>query len=116
MQSVYVSEDTGQPGVSLQWVISQKFVYEKVFSKARSAAWGFEEEQNISTDSSSCSREGVRLALACIASNVSKVNSIGIKTAFLQGMNAERTVYIRPSRETKMEYIEIMKGIWFSRC
>ena len=62
-------------------------------------ARGFEEEQNFRTDSLTCSREGVRISLACIATQRWTVNSIDIKTAFLQGKTTERTIYVRPLKQ-----------------
>ena len=50
------------------------------------ACLGLEEQtSDILKDSPTCSKEGLRFVLALIAHNESKINSINIKTAFLQG-------------------------------
>ena len=75
-------------------------------------ARGFEEEQNFRTDSLTCSREGVRISLACIATQRWTVNSIDIKTAFLQGKTTERTIYVRPLKEaTTSKICKLRKAV-----
>lgn len=51
--------------------------------KARYYAQGFEELQNLWTDSPIYLREGIRVASVFIASKISKSNSIDIKTTIL---------------------------------
>jgi len=58
--------------------------------KARLVARGFEEIQNFRTDSPTCSKEGLRIALSIIASNSWTLNSLDTKTAFLQGKQINR--------------------------
>ena len=74
-RDVYIEEDNGQQCISLWWVISQKVTGERTFPKAR----GFEEEQNFRTDSPTCSREGVKISSACIATHRWAVNSTDIE-------------------------------------
>ena len=68
-------------------------------------ARGFQELQDFRTDSPTCSRESVRIAFAIIASNGWTINSIDVKTAFLQGKSIERTVFIHPPKEAKTNKI-----------
>ena len=82
--------------MSVRWVLKQKIIDGKLGTKARLCARGFEELQNFRTNSPTCSREGIRIALSTIASNKWKLNSIDVKTAFLQGKPIERTIFIRP--------------------
>ena len=101
-RNVYTEEDDcGQECISLRWVIGNKTVEEEIITRARLVARGYEEEQDFRTDSPTCSREGVKIALACIAANGWTLNSIDIKTAFLQGKKIERTVYVRPPKEAE---------------
>ena len=64
--------------------MKEKVVNEKEIIKARLCARGFEEEQNFRKDSPTCSRERLRLS-CCISSNRWALNSLDVKTAFLQG-------------------------------
>ena len=100
-QNVYNEvEDEGQNTISLRWVVQPKTIEGKTCIKARLCARGFEEEQPFRTDSPTCSREGVRVALTTIASLSWKLNSIDVCTAFLQGKEIERTVFVKPPKET----------------
>ena len=67
--------DQGQDCISLRLVIKEKLVDNKKFIKARLCAGRFEEEQNFTTDSSTYSREGLRLTCSVIASNKRTLNS-----------------------------------------
>ena len=77
-------DDLGQQCISLRWVMKEKVVSEKKIIKARLCARGFKEEQNFRTDSPTCSREGLRLSCCIISSNQWTLNSLDVKTAFLQ--------------------------------
>ena len=68
-------------------------------------ARGFEEEKNFKTDSPTFSREANRLTLAIIAGMKWKLNSLDVKTAFLQGDQIDRVVYVRPPIEAKTETV-----------
>ena len=93
-------EDEGQNAITLRWVLKDKTLSDKsVIKKARLSARGFQEEQNFRTDSPTCSKEGLRVALNTIASHKWKLNSIDVKTAFLQGKNIERDVFVKPQKE-----------------
>ena len=60
-RNVYIEEeDTGQPCISLRWVITEKIINDRKCPKTRLDTWAFEEEQSFRTDSPTCSREGVR--------------------------------------------------------
>ena len=104
-------EDTGQNCISLRWVVKEKpneNPDKKPIIKARLCARGFEEEKNFRTDSPTCSREGLRIALSLIASNKWDICSLDVKTAFLQGYGLERTVYVRPPREAQTSKIWLL--------
>ena len=83
-QNIYAEvEDNGQDLITLRWVCQPKVIDGQASMKARLCARGFEEESDIRSDSPTCSREGVRIALALIAAHKWKVNSLDVKTAFL---------------------------------
>ena len=63
-------EDEGQNDITLRWVLKDKTMSDKrVIKKARLCERGFQEEQNFRTDSPTCSKEGLRVALTTIASH-----------------------------------------------
>ena len=77
-------DDLGQQCIPLRWVMKEKVVNEKKIIKAHLCAKGFEQEQNFRTDSPTCSREGLQLSCCIISSNRSTLNSLDVKTDFLQ--------------------------------
>ena len=101
-QSVFCEvEDEGQTCVSTRWVVESKVKESgESFLRARLVARGFEEDQNFRKDAPTCARESVRFTLSVIASNQWTLKSIDIKSAFLQGRQMERTVFLRPPPES----------------
>ena len=96
-QNVYSEvDDQGQKCVSVRWVIEPKEDTGKAYTKARLVARGFEEDQHFRTDAPTCGRESLRLTLLIIAGKKWDLKSIDIKSAFLQGHQLERDVYLRP--------------------
>ena len=91
--------DVGQNCISLRWVMKEKVYNNEKYIRAWLCPRGFEEEQNFRTDSPTCSREGLKLACSLIASSYWTVNSLDVKTAFLQGKTIERSVIVRPPKE-----------------
>ena len=88
-------EDIGQNSISCRWVLTQKG--EDV--RARLVARGFEEEENIQSDSPTLSKAGFRVILAVIASCGWNIETTDIKSAFLQGTQLQRDVYLKPPKE-----------------
>ena len=85
-EQVYIDEkDESQDCISLRGVLKEKLVDSNKIIKARLCARGFEEAQDFRKDSPTCSREGLRLATAMITPNKWNLNSLDVKTAFLQG-------------------------------
>ena len=93
-------EDCGQEFISVRWVITEKIKDGKEVVKARLVARGYEEAlRDCRTDSPTCSKESLRVAL-CIMSSMSWLcHTIDIKAAFLQGCGIDREVYIFPPPE-----------------
>ena len=72
-----------------------------VQQKARLVAKGFEEDclDEIPKNSCTCDKQSLRLILSIIACKKWKINSMDIKTAFLQRKEMEREVYLKPPKE-----------------
>ena len=92
-------ENNGQLTISVRWVLKQKLVDRKCSTKTRLCARGFENVESFKTESSTCSRESVHVAITLITSYKWNLNAINIKTAFLQGKKIDKTVIIKPSKE-----------------
>ena len=94
-------EDLGRQCVSTRWVYTLKPVENKLQRKARLCAKGFEEDclDEIKKNSPTCDKQSLRLVLSVIAQKKWKINSIDIKTAFLQGEQIQREVFLRPPKE-----------------
>ena len=81
--------------------------------KARLVARGFEEDSTqLTKDSPTCSRESLRLLFAAAATNKWNIQSIDISSAFLQGNELERDVYLIPPKDIRKPGV-----IWkLNRC
>ena len=101
-EGVYTEHtNQGQDCISLRWILKEKFVDDKKIIKARLCARGFEEERCFRTNSPTCCKEGPRLTCCVISSNKWPINSLDVKTAFLQGKPIEQTVFARSPKEAK---------------
>lgn len=98
-------EDAGQKCVSTRWVCSLKETPCGIVPKARLVARGFEELNihELQKDSPTCASDALRLLLAVICQNKWHVHSMDIKSAFLQGMQLSREIYVRPPPEAGKE-------------
>ena len=94
-------DDRGQKCVSTRWVHTLKDVGGILHRKARLVAKGFEEDclEEIQKNSPTCDKQSLRLILSIIAQKKWKINSIDIKTAFLQGERIQREVFLKPPKE-----------------
>ena len=90
-----VVEDVGQPCISTKWVITRK----DGGMKARLVARGFEETQYIESNSPTVAKTTMRILLATALSNGWTVKSSDITSAFLQGKQIQRDVFIKPPPE-----------------
>lgn len=100
-------EDAGQKCVSTRWVCSLKETQNGIVPKARLVARGFEELNihELQKDSPTCASDSLRLLLAVICQNKWQVHSMDIKSAFLQGMQLSREIYVRPPPEVGKENV-----------
>ena len=91
-------DDVGQDCISSRWVLSKKGAdFEEV--RARLVARGFEEEDQIQSDSPTLSKAGFRIILATAASKNWQIETTDIKSAFLQGSSVGRIIYLKPPKE-----------------
>ena len=94
--------DEGQPFVTCRWVNTVKNEKENEAKlKSRLVARGFEDldKDIVNKNSPTCDKQALRVVLSVIAQRNWKINTIDIKTAFLQGEKLEREVYILPPKE-----------------
>ena len=98
-RSVYTEvQDVGQDFIDLRWDCSQKTTGVK---KARLVAKSFQDMdlETLVKDSTTCAREAFRLVLTVSASNNWPVGVLAVSTAFLQGSELKREVYVKPLPE-----------------
>ena len=89
--------DIGQPKVPIRWVVTeQKKDAKNAPFKARMCVRGDLEKgkENIRSDSQTASKETLKLALTIDANGAFEMESIDVRSAYLQGCKLERT---RPS-------------------
>ena len=91
---------TGQKLISSKWHITEKFKDEKRVVKAHLVARGFEEDTTqLRTDSPTCSREAMRMVYFVAAMMSWVIKSLDFTSAFLQGEEIKRSVYLKPPRD-----------------
>ena len=80
------------------WVINQKYEGEDMYYKARLVARGFEESNltNIRKDSPTYCTEKFRWLLDIVVTKKWKVHLLDIISAFLEGKNIYRDMYLKP--------------------
>ena len=93
--------DKGQQCVSVRWVSTEKMGKDRPVNKARLVARGFEEENlnEIRKDSPTCSKENLRIVLAIILSYQWQASNLHVKSAFFQGNQIDRDLYLKPLKE-----------------
>ena len=96
-------DEQGQSTISSRWVLTEK----EGRKKARMVTRGFEDDEidTVDKQSTTCSKEAFRILLAMAASHNWIVNSIDIKSAFLQGERASKDIYLRPPKEVETSKI-----------
>ena len=90
--------DENQTILSTRWVITNK---DKL--KACLVVWGFEEEINNSSGSPTTSKDTMCILFALCSSFSWNVESIDIKSAFLQGDKIDRDIFIKPPPEASVD-------------
>lgn len=90
--------------ISTSWVCTEKVKGGELICKARLVARGFQEDSStLSKDSPTCSKDSLRLMLTILASYRWPLQSMDIKSAFLQGMALERNVFLKPPPEASCD-------------
>ncbi len=100
-----VVADVGQPRITTTWVVCEK----DDGIKARLVARGYEETNEIVSDSPTMTKSSLRLILSLAASKSWQVETTDIKSAFLQGEQIQREVYVKPPKEANLEKDKIWK-------
>ena len=108
--------DENQKCVASKWVVKPKIIDNKLSVKARLVLKGFQEMKDFRTDSPTCMIESVRLVLAIMATQSWPMNSIDFKTAFLQGNNIERAIYVRPPKEAASNKVWKLNKTVYGLC
>ena len=90
-------KDVGQPRISCTWALA---VIDDGTKKARLEARGFEDYElsKPEKESLTTTRETVRIMLFIASVRKWELKSIDIKSAFLQGEEATRTVFLFPQK------------------
>ena len=94
-------EDQGQKAMTVKWVLREKLKDNKPFTKARLCVRGFEEENENIRDSPTAMKESIRFCLTVAATEKWNIESLDVKTAFLQSNKLERQIIIRPPKEAQ---------------
>ena len=104
-------KDCGQDRIQCRWICTTKDSSTGKIAKARLVAKGFQDPEADSTrcDSPTCAKDSVRIVLMLIAANDWVLNSMDIKTAFLQGKKFDRDVFLVPPPEAKVDKGQIWK-------
>ena len=92
-------DDAGQYRISCKWILWVKG--DEV--RARLCARGFEETEDIPSDSPTVDKPNIRVLLLIAASYGWVIESSDVKSAFLQGRALDRTVTLTPPREANVE-------------
>lgn len=92
--------DEGQDTISVRWIVTEKVKNGVSQIKARLVARGFEEETStMRKDSPTCAKESIRGLLAIAATKNWQCKALDIKSAYLQGDNITRDLYLVPPPE-----------------
>ena len=110
-------EDKKQKAITVRWVITEKIKEGRLITKARLVARGFEENTEIlRKDSPTCSREAIRILIAIASSNNWKCNTVDVKSAYLQGNEIQRKLYLKPPPEFNNGNLWKLKKTVYGLC
>ena len=91
-------DDEGQYRISCTWVLWMKGEE----TRARLVARGYEEEQEVPSDSPTVDKGDLQVLLAIAASEGWTIETSDVKSAFLQGKALERKVTVIPPKEANV--------------
>ena len=92
-------DDIGQKRISTQWVCCERLKAGHLELEARLCARGCEDIEDVPTDSPTCERDNVRILLSIAASFGWEIHSIDFKSAYLQGEDLDREIFLKPPKE-----------------
>ena len=90
-----IVKDEGQERITTTWVLTEKGSEKR----ARLTARGFQEETTFPTDSPTVQKHSMRLLLTIAATEGWDIRTTDISSAFLQGSQMDRDVYVKPPKE-----------------
>ena len=103
--------------MSVIWVITEKLKDGRIIIKARLVVRGFEEDSsNLKKDSPTCSREAIRILITIASSMHWECNTVDVKSAYLQGDNIQREIYVRPPPEFRNGFLWRLKKTVYGLC
>ena len=94
-----IVDDEGQARISTTWVLWNKGEE----TRARLCARGYEESEDIPSDSPTIDKPNIRLLILIATSYGWNLGSSDVKSAFLQGQQLDRKVVLVPPREANVE-------------
>ena len=99
-------------------VLTEKTTEGKTQVKAWLVARGFEDtgRDDVRRDFHTCGREHLRLLFAVTSSCNWRINTMDIKSAFLQGKSIERDVFIKPTKEANANKLRKLKTTVHGLC
>ena len=111
-------DDNDQKVICLRRVLSQMYKDSGIVYKARPVARGFEEEHlnELRKDSPTCCKVSFWLVVSIIATNMWTNHSVDVKSAFLQGKEINRDVYVKPPQEAETDKLWKLKTTVYGLC
>ena len=104
-QAYEVVDDEGQDRIDGRWAINKKEEHDglKVNVKARYCLRGFKEEHKPRSDSPTVDRVSTKLLYAIAGNEGWRLESIDVTSAFLQGSDLDREIFVKPPKEAHMD-------------
>ena len=93
-----IVDDEGQDRITTTWVLTEKGTEKR----ARLTARGFQEDGTFPTDSPTVQKHSMKLLLTIAATEGWDISTTDITSAFLQGSQMDRDVYVKPPKEANM--------------
>ena len=90
-------QDQGQTCIGTKWVLT----YKDNGVKARLVAKGFQEKEKVPSDSPTVAKPAMRILMTLSSTYGWKICTTDIKSAFLQGKDLERNIFVKPPKEAK---------------
>ena len=92
-------KEEGQTSISVRWGVTEKIKEGVKRIKAWLIAKGFEEKQEMITESPTCSKDFLRLQNFLVSSFGWKCNSLDINATYFQGKSFNREIYLKAPKE-----------------